>query len=60
VTSLRVKVGDLELANQVLTASGTFGYGLEYDDFFDVAELGGSCTKGLSLQPRAGNPPERI
>jgi len=60
VTSLRVKVGDLELANPVLTASGTFGYGLEYDDFFDVAELGGICTKGLSLQPRAGNPPERI
>src|SRR6185369_12386718 len=38
----------------------TFGYGLEYDDFFDVAELGGICTKGLSLEPRAGNPPDRI
>jgi dihydroorotate dehydrogenase (NAD+) catalytic subunit len=60
VTSLSVKVGKLGLANPVLTASGTFGYGLEYDDFFDVAELGGICTKGLSLKPRAGNPPERI
>jgi dihydroorotate dehydrogenase (NAD+) catalytic subunit len=58
--SLRVKVGSLELKNPVLTASGCFGYGLEYDDFYDVAELGGICTKGLSLHPRAGNPPERI
>jgi len=44
----------------VLTASGTFGYGLEYDDFYDVAELGGICTKGLSLEPRDGNPPPRV
>lgn len=57
---LAIRVGDLTLKNPVLTASGTFGYGLEYDDFFDVAELGGICTKGLSLHPRAGNPPERI
>ncbi|MBK7578691.1 MAG: dihydroorotate dehydrogenase [Myxococcales bacterium] len=57
---LAVNVGGLELRNPVLTASGTFGYGLEYDDFFDVAELGGICTKGLSLHPRAGNAPERI
>jgi dihydroorotate dehydrogenase (NAD+) catalytic subunit len=57
---LSVEVGSLTLKNPVLTASGTFGYGLEYDAFFDVAELGGICTKGLSLSPRAGNPPERI
>lgn len=57
---LSVKVGSLALKNPILTASGTFGYGLEYDDFFDVAELGGICTKGLSLEPRAGNPPNRI
>jgi dihydroorotate dehydrogenase (NAD+) catalytic subunit len=60
VKDLSIRVGTLELANPVLTASGTFGYGLEYDDFFDVALLGGICTKGLSLHPRAGNPPERI
>lgn len=60
MTNLRVPIGTLELRNPVLTASGTFGYGLEYDDFFDVAELGGICTKGLSLHPRPGNPPERI
>jgi dihydroorotate dehydrogenase (NAD+) catalytic subunit len=55
-----VQVGTLTLKNPVLTASGCFGYGLEYDDFFDVATLGGICTKGLSLKPRLGNPPERI
>lgn len=60
MTSQAVRVGSLELRNPVLTASGTFGYGLEYDDFFDVALLGGICTKGLSLHPRPGNPPERI
>jgi dihydroorotate dehydrogenase (NAD+) catalytic subunit len=58
--SQAVKIGSLELKSPVLTASGCFGYGLEYDDFFDVAELGGICTKGLSLEARAGNPPERI
>jgi dihydroorotate dehydrogenase (NAD+) catalytic subunit len=55
-----IQVGSLALRNPVLTASGTFGYGLEYDDFFDVALLGGICTKGLSLHPRPGNPPDRI
>lgn len=58
--STAVNVGTLALKNPVLTASGTFGYGVEYDDFFDVAEIGGICTKGLSLEPRDGNPPERI
>lgn len=57
---LSVDVGGLRLANPVLTASGTFGYGLEYDAFFDVAWLGGICSKGLSVAPRAGNPPQRI
>jgi dihydroorotate dehydrogenase (NAD+) catalytic subunit len=57
---MQVDLGGLTLRNPVLTASGTFGYALEYDEFFDVAELGGICTKGLSLEPRAGNPPARI
>ncbi len=57
---LRVTIGAVALKNPVLTASGTFGYGLEHGAFFDVAELGGVCTKGLSLEPRAGNPPARI
>jgi dihydroorotate dehydrogenase (NAD+) catalytic subunit len=57
---LSVDVSGLVLRNPVLTASGTFGYGLEYDDFFDVATLGGICTKGLSLEVRPGNAPDRI
>jgi dihydroorotate dehydrogenase (NAD+) catalytic subunit len=60
VTSQAVRIGSLELKNPVLTASGCFGYGLEFDDFFDVSTLGGICTKGLSLKPRDGNPPHRI
>jgi dihydroorotate dehydrogenase (NAD+) catalytic subunit len=52
-----VIIGSLTLKNPVLTASGTFGYALEYDDFYDVATLGGICTKGLSLHPLAGNQP---
>lgn len=58
--SQSVQIGALTLKNPVLTASGCFGYGLEYDDFYDVATLGGICTKGLSLKPRLGNAPERI
>lgn len=60
MSDLGVKIGEILLKNPVLTASGTFGYGLEYDDYFDVAELGAICTKGLSLEPRAGNAPARI
>ncbi len=60
MTPQTVTVGGLTLKNPVLTASGTFGYGLEYEPYFDIAELGGICTKGLSLLPRAGNPPQRI
>ncbi len=50
----------LELKNPVLTASGTFGYGLEFARFGDLAALGGMVVKGLSLQPRRGNPMPRI
>ena len=57
---LGVEISGLEFANPVLTASGTFGYGLEFLPFFDIAKLGGFCTKGLSLKPRAGAPPGRI
>jgi dihydroorotate dehydrogenase (NAD+) catalytic subunit len=57
--SQQVRLGSLVLKNPVLAASGCFGYGLEYDDFLDVAALGGICTKGLSREPFAGFPPER-
>ncbi len=57
---LRVTLGDLELKNPLLTASGTFGYGQEFSELFDLNLLGGIVVKGLSLNPRAGNPPPRI
>ncbi len=57
---LRVQLGPLPLKNPVLTASGTFGYGQEFSDFLDLARLGAVVVKGISLEPRAGNPPPRI
>jgi len=56
---LEVQLGPLTLRNPVITASGTFGYGTEFLPFVDLARLGGICVKGLSLKPRAGNPPPR-
>ncbi|MDL2285389.1 dihydroorotate dehydrogenase [Desulfovibrio sp. OttesenSCG-928-F07] len=52
--------GELKLKNPVLTASGTFGYGLEYMPYGSLAALGGFITKGLSLKPMQGNPTPRI
>ncbi|MDA8126425.1 MAG: dihydroorotate dehydrogenase [Deltaproteobacteria bacterium] len=52
--------GGLVLKNPVLTASGTFGYGEIYAPFVDLSRLGAVVVKGLSLEPRAGNPPPRI
>ncbi len=46
--------------NPVTTASGTFGFGDEYANFYDLAELGGLCTKGLTLEPRSGNKGQRL
>lgn len=51
---------NLELKNPVIAASGTFGSGLEYSMYGDLASLGGICVKGLSLTPRPGNPAPRI
>jgi dihydroorotate dehydrogenase (NAD+) catalytic subunit len=52
---LNVKIGDLEFRNPVLTASGTFGYGMEFEDFVDFSRLGGIFVKGTTLLPRDGN-----
>lgn len=51
-----VKIGELELKNPVLTASGTFGYGLEFADFVNLEKLGGFIVKGTTLNAREGNP----
>jgi dihydroorotate dehydrogenase (NAD+) catalytic subunit len=57
---LSVKLGPLELKNPVMTASGTFGYGQEFEGLVDLNLLGAIIVKGLSLEPKAGNPPPRI
>ena len=57
---LNVDVGGLQLRNPVMTASGTFGYGREFDPLMDLNRLGAIVVKGLSLEPSAGNPPPRI
>ena len=58
--NLGFSIGDLHFKNPVLTASGTFGYGSEFDDFIDVSELGGIVLKGTTLEPREGNPYPRM
>ncbi len=60
VPRLAVELGRFELKNPVMTASGTFGYGEEYAGYVDLNKLGAIVVKGLSLQPRPGNPPPRI
>lgn len=52
---LNVNIGGLHLQNPVLTASGTFGYGIEFADFIDLNRLGGFIVKGTTLHPREGN-----
>ena len=55
MAKLNVKIGKLELQNPVMTASGTFGYGLEFQDFVPLDQLGGIIVKGTTLHPREGN-----
>lgn len=57
---LSVNLGGISLKNPVTVASGTFGYGFEYEDFIDISKIGGVIVKGTTLEPRHGNPPPRI
>lgn len=57
---LNVDIGGVRLKNPVMTASGTFGYGKEFDELLDLNQLGAIIVKGLSLMPASGNPPPRI
>jgi dihydroorotate dehydrogenase (NAD+) catalytic subunit len=57
---LSVRIGPLKLRNPVIAASGTFGYGEEYAGIIPLRRLGALITKGLSLEPRKGNPPPRL
>lgn len=60
MADLRVTLCGVELKNPVIPASGTFGFGREYDELYDISCLGGISTKGLTLEPRLGNPVPRI
>ncbi len=55
-----VTIGEWRLANPIMTASGTFGYGEEFSPFVDLSTLGAIVVKGISLHPRPGNPPPRV
>lgn len=60
VVNMQVDLAGVTLKNPVVVASGTFGFGREYGQFFDLSELGGICCKGITLHPRQGNPSPRI
>ncbi len=60
MVDLSVDLGFIKLKNPILTASGTFGYGIEFSSFFDLSILGGIITKGIFMNPKEGNPPPRI
>lgn len=60
MVDLKVEVAGIKFKNPIIGASGTFGYGLTYQDFYDLDIIGGFVTKGLSLTPKIGNPPPRI
>jgi dihydroorotate dehydrogenase (NAD+) catalytic subunit len=57
---LTVKIGKIILKNPVIVSSGTFGFGVEFEDFFNLNDLGAIIPKGISLKPMLGNPPPRI
>ena len=56
----KINFAGIEMKNPVTVASGTFGYGREFEGFFDLSKLGGIITKGTSLKPRSGNKPPRV
>lgn len=60
MANLSVKVCGVTLKNPVIAASGTFGFGREYNEIYDISEIGGISTKGMTLEPRLGNPVPRI
>lgn len=60
MADLSVNIGELQMKNPVMTASGTFGYGEEYADFVDLSRIGGIIVKGTTLHKREGNPYPRM
>lgn len=60
MAELKVDIAGVELKNPLIAASGTFGYGREFSEIYDLSLLGGISVKGTTLKPRQGNPPPRI
>ena len=60
MADMRVKFAGVDFKNPVTVASGTFGFGREYAEYYDLSRLGGICVKGLTPAPRGGNPSPRI
>jgi dihydroorotate dehydrogenase (NAD+) catalytic subunit len=60
VPDLRVSIAGIDLKNPIIAASGTFGYGVEFEDIVHLDRLGGLVVKGLSVEPLTGNPPPRL
>lgn len=60
MANLTTHIGNLTMVNPVMTASGTFGYGVEFQDFVDLSRVGGIIVKGTTLNPRQGNPYPRM
>lgn len=60
MADMKVKIAGVEFENPLIAASGTFGFGCEYAEFYPLSTLGGISCKGLTLKERAGNPPPRI
>ena len=60
MADLSVNIAGMQMKNPVMTASGTFGYGLEYADFINLEDIGGIIVKGTTLKPREGNPYPRM
>lgn len=56
----KVNIAGVQFKNPIITASGTFGFGQEYAEYYNLSELGGICTKGLTLNEKMGNPAPRI
>ena len=60
MANLSVKLCGIDLKNPVIAASGTYGFGREFNELYDIGTIGGVSTKGLTLEPRRGNPVPRI
>ena len=60
MADLRVNVAGVEFSNPLIAASGTFGFGREYNEFYPLSALGGVSCKGITIKERPGNPPPRV